>query len=120
MVFYVQNLARVSTLESYAVIKSGSKQYKVVENQKILVDRLAVEAEQNLELNQVLLFRNAEGKITVSSAGKSIATVQAKVVKHLRGKKIIVFKKKRRQGYQKKQGHRQNYTQLLIEKIIAN
>lgn len=105
-------------MEDYAVIKSGSKQYRVVENQKILVDRLKMEPDQVLKIDQVLLLKNTDG-VVIGTEGKPAGVVQAKVVKHLRGHKIIVFKKKRRQGYQKKQGHRQNYTQLLIEKITG-
>ena len=99
----------------YAVIKSGGRQYKVEPGQVVRVDKLDGQAGDSLTLTEVLLVKDGE----TLKAGTPLlegATVTATVLEQDRGKKIIVFKKKRRQGYQKKQGHRQDYTAL---KIIA-
>ena len=101
----------------YAVIKTGGKQVRVVEGQEIYVEKLDVEAEETYEFTEVLMVGGEKPVIgTPVVAG---AKVVAKVVKHGRGRKIIVFKYKVRKKYRKKQGHRQAYTKLVIEKIIA-
>ncbi|MDR0621958.1 MAG: 50S ribosomal protein L21 [Deltaproteobacteria bacterium] len=102
----------------YAIIKSGGRQYKVAQGQVVWVDLLKDEPGSEVVLNEVLLVANGEdvkcGKPLVSGAN-----VKAEVVKHGKNKKILVFKKKRRTGYQKSQGHRQDYTALKILSIEA-
>jgi len=100
----------------YAVIKSGGRQYKVEPGQVVRVDKLEAQVGETVSLDQVLLVKDGDSL----KAGAPLldgATVSATVVEQDRGKKIIVFKKKRRQGYQKKQGHRQDYTALKINAI---
>lgn len=100
----------------YAVIKSGGRQYKVEPGQVIRVDKLEAQVGETVSLGQVLLINDGE---TLKAGAPHLegAAVLATVVEQDRGKKIIVFKKKRRQGYQKKQGHRQDYTALKINAI---
>lgn len=100
----------------YAIIATGGKQYKVSEGDVIQVEKLGVEAGETITFDQVLAVNN--GTLAVGDAA-SKATVTATVVKDGRGKKVIVYKYKRKSGYHKKNGHRQAYTQVKIEKINA-
>lgn len=100
----------------YAVIKTGGRQYKVEAGQVVRVDKLEGQVGDSLTLTEVLLVKDGE----ILKAGAPLlegASVTATIVEQDRGKKIIVFKKKRRQGYQKTQGHRQDYTALKITAI---
>ncbi len=101
----------------YAIIATGGKQYKVSEGDIITIEKLGIEAGEKVTFDQVLAVSGDDLKIgnpTVDGA-----TVDATVVKEGRGKKIIVYKYKRKTGYHKKNGHRQSYTQVKIEKINA-
>ena len=91
----------------YAIIATGGKQYKVSEGDIITIEKLGVEAGEKVTFDQVLV-----GNPTVAGA-----TVEASVVKEGRAKKVIVYKYKRKTGYHKKNGHRQAFTQVKIEKI---
>lgn len=97
----------------YAILNIKGKQYKVTENQKLLVDRVEDEATKKVVFNDVLYFENDKeqlvGKPTVDGA-----SVEAEVIEHVKDKKIIIFKKKRRQNYRRKNGHRQDLTLLKI------
>ena len=99
----------------YAVIATGGKQYKVSEGDIINVEKLGVGAGETVTFDQVLAIRGDE--LTVGSPTIANATVTASVVKEGRDRKVIVYKYKRKTGYHKKQGHRQHYTQVKIEKI---
>ena len=101
----------------YAIIATGGKQYKVSEGDIITIEKLGIEAGEKVTFDQVLAVSGDDlkiGKPTVDGA-----TVDATVVKEGRGKKVIVYKYKRKTGYHKKNGHRQSYTQVKIEKINA-
>lgn len=100
----------------YAVIKSGGRQYKVEPGQVIRVDKLEAQVGETVSLDQVLLINDGVA-LKAGAPHLEGAAVLATVIEQDRGKKIIVFKKKRRQGYQKKQGHRQDYTALKINAI---
>lgn len=101
----------------YAVIKTGGKQVRVSEGQEIYIEKLDVLEGENFEFTEVLMLGGEKTVIgTPIIAG---ANVVAKVLKHGRGRKIIVFKYKVRKKYRKKQGHRQSYTKLVIESINA-
>jgi large subunit ribosomal protein L21 len=102
----------------YAIIKTGGKQYRVSEGQTLRVEKLAGEAGDSISLDDVLLV-GGDGATRVGTPRVDGASVQAKIVRHARGKKVIVFKKKRRKGYHKKQGHRQTFTELQITGISA-
>ena len=101
----------------YAIIKSGSRQYQVQPESVIEVNRLALEEGAAFETDQVLLFDNDGQDVQIGAPFVSGAKVKGKVLTHLRGRKIIVFKHKRRKNYRRTRGHRQELTQLLIEAI---
>lgn len=100
----------------YAVIESGSKQYRVAEGDVIEVESLPVEAGKEVELERVLMIAG-DGGVKVGTPTLEGAKVTATVKGHGRGKKIIVYKHKK--NYHKKQGHRQNFTRLQIDKITS-
>jgi large subunit ribosomal protein L21 len=102
----------------YAIVEIAGQQFKIEKDQKIFVHRLNAEEGAKVEFNQVLLIDN-EGKIKVGTPTVSGAKVSATVLNHLKGDKVLVFKKKRKKGYQKLNGHRQYLTQLEINQIEA-
>jgi len=100
----------------YAVFRTGGKQFRAEPGTRLHVPTIAVEAGATIIFDDVLL--TADGaKITVGSPTVSGASVKAEVLGHGRTKKVIVFKRKRRKGYRKKQGHRQGYTEIRVEAI---
>lgn len=100
----------------YAIIATGGKQYKVSEGDIITIEKLGVEAGEKVTFDQVLAVSDNGMKVGADVAN---ATVEASVVKEGRAKKVIVYKYKRKSGYHKKNGHRQQYTEVKIEKINA-
>jgi len=100
----------------YAIIATGGKQYKVSEGDEIRVEKLDVEAGKTVTFDQVLAISDNGLKVGSDVAS---ATVTATVMDQARGKKVIVYKYKRKTGYHKKNGHRQAYTQVKIDKINA-
>ncbi|MBE7636358.1 50S ribosomal protein L21 [Sneathiella sp. P13V-1] len=103
----------------FAVIKTGGKQYKVAKDDVIKVERLAGEAGDTVTLDQVLAVAADDGALTVGSPVVEGATVSATLLEQGRADKIVVFKKKRRQNYRRKAGHRQDLTVLRITDISA-
>jgi large subunit ribosomal protein L21 len=99
----------------YAIIATGGKQYKVAEGDIIKVEKLDVEAGSTYTFNEVLGVRDSE--LVVGKPFVEGATVEASVIENGKAKKVIVYKYKRKSGYHKKNGHRQQYTALKIEKI---
>jgi len=100
----------------YAIVEIAGQQFKVSKDLKVFVHRLDVEEGTTITFDKVLLVDN-NGTITLGAPAVEGASVGAKVLKHLKGDKVIIFKKKRRKGYQKKNGHRQALTQIVIEGI---
>src|SRR5215813_12060539 len=100
----------------YAILETGSKQYRVAAGDTLEIERLAVDAGQPFTFDRVLLVNN-DGKVTVGSPTVASATVVADVVEHIRGDKKIAFKMKRRKGYHKTIGHRQELTVVKIKEI---
>ncbi len=100
----------------YAIVDIAGQQFKVKEGQKIFVHRLDAEEGAEVEFEKVLLIDN-EGKITIGEPNIKDAAVEGKIIAHVRGDKVIVFKKKRRKGYQKRSGHRQDFSQIEIVTI---
>ncbi|AIL12777.1 hypothetical protein IM40_03350 [Candidatus Paracaedimonas acanthamoebae] len=103
----------------FAVIKTGGKQYKVSNGDVVKVERLEGEAGATLHLSDILML-GEENKMTVGAPAVQDAAVRATILEQARGDKIIVFKKRRRQGYRRKAGHRQDLTVLRIEEVIAS
>lgn len=102
--------------EMYAIVEIAGQQFKVEEGKKIFVHKLEAEIESQVEFDRVLLIENGD-KITVGTPIIEKALVEAKVLDQVRGDKVLVFKKKRRKGYQKLNGHRQYFTQVEITAI---
>ena len=102
----------------YAIVEIAGQQFKVSKDLKVYVHRLANEEGSKVSFDKVLLLDD-NGNITLGAPAIEGASVEAKVLQHLKGDKVIVFKKKRRKGYKKRNGHRQYLTQILIEGIVA-
>jgi len=103
----------------YAIVEIAGQQFKVEKDQSIFVHRLEGEEGSNVDFDKVLLIEDGK-KINVGTPVVEGAKVSAKILTHLKGDKVIVFKKKRRKGYRKKNGHRQYLTKIQIENIKAN
>jgi large subunit ribosomal protein L21 len=102
----------------YAIVEIAGQQFKVEQGQDVFVHRLNNEEGADVEFDKVLLIDD-EGSVKVGAPVVEGAKVNGKVVAHVRGDKVIVFKKKRRKGYQKQNGHRQDLTKVRIEKITV-
>ncbi len=100
----------------YAIVEIAGQQFKVAKDQKLFVHRLADKEGAKVTFDKVLLLDDGK-KVNVGAPAITGASVEAKVLQHLKGDKVIVFKKKRRKGYRVKNGHRQYLTELVIEKI---
>lgn len=100
----------------YAIVEIAGQQFKVQKDQKVYVHRLEAEEGSKVEFDQVLLLED-KGTVSVGAPAVVGAKVTAKVENHVKGDKVIVFKKKRRKGYKKKNGHRQAFTELSITGI---
>jgi large subunit ribosomal protein L21 len=97
----------------FAIVNIAGQQFKVKQNDELFVHRLKGNAGDKVEFSEILMISN-EGRITM---GKNSTTVQAEILDHLKGDKVIIFKKKRRKGYQIKNGHRQSLTKIKINAI---
>ena len=102
----------------YAIVEIAGQQFKVVQDQKLFVHRLTDKEGSKVSFDKVFLLDDGK-KVSIGAPAITGASVEAKVVSHLKGDKVIVFKKKRRKGYRVKNGHRQALTELVIEKIQA-
>jgi len=103
----------------FAIVEIAGQQFKVAKDQKLFVHRLANKEGAKVSFDQVYLLDDGK-KVTVGAPAITGASVEAKVISHLKGDKVIVFKKKRRKGYRVKNGHRQALTELVIENIQAS
>ena len=102
----------------YAIVEIAGQQFKVAKDQKVYVHRLQGEEGSKISFDNVLLVED-KGNVTIGAPAIEGATVTAKILGHLKGDKVIVFKKKRRKGYKKKNGHRQYLSEIQIESIGA-
>ena len=103
----------------YAIVEIAGQQFKVAKDQKVFVHRLPEAEGESVQFSNVLLLENGKD-ITIGAPAIKGAAVEAKVIKHLKGDKVIVFKKKRRKGYRVKNGHRQYLSEIVIEGITAS
>ena len=101
----------------YAIVEIAGQQFKVEKDQQIFVHRLEEKEGAKVEFDNVLLIDN-NGKVNVGAPAISGAKVTAKVLDHVKGDKVVVFKKKRRKGYKVKNGHRQSFSQIEIQSIV--
>jgi len=102
----------------YAIVEIAGQQFKVAKDQKVFVHRLQGDEGSNVTFDNVLLVDN--GSVTIGAPAIEGAAVTAKILNHLKGDKVIVFKKKRRKGYRVKNGHRQSLTEIQIESIATS
>lgn len=102
----------------YAIIETGGKQYKVEQGTELYIEKLAAEAGETVQFDNVILV-SKDGNVTVGSPTVAGATVSAKVERHGKGQKVLVYKYKAKKNYRRKQGHRQPYTKVVIEAINA-
>lgn len=105
--------------ETYAILKHDGKQYIAIPGSKLYIDRTGNKPGETIVFSDVLFYRSPE-KVLIGKPTLKNVNVTCEVVKNLRGKKIIVFKKKRRKNYKKTIGHRQNYTELLVKEITVD
>ena len=103
----------------FAIIETGGKQYRVAPNERITVEKIEGEAGSKITLDKVLFFTNDQGEANFGSPLIKGATIEAEIVKTYKDKKIIIFKKRRRQNSRRKQGHRQFQTEIRILSIKA-
>ena len=102
----------------YAIVDIAGQQFKVEKGQEVFVHRLDGDEGARMEFDKVLLVDNG-GKVSIGNPTVEGAKISAKILAHTRGDKVIVFKKKRRKTYQKSNGHRQDLSKVLIEKITV-
>jgi large subunit ribosomal protein L21 len=102
----------------YTIVEIAGQQFKVEKEKKLFVHRLDAEQGDSVDFEKVLLVDN-DGKVAIGTPTVKGAKVTAKVLEHVKGDKVIVFKKKRRKGYKKKNGHRQLFTQIQVENIVG-
>ena len=102
----------------YAIVEVAGQQFKVEKDKFIYAHRLQAEEGAEISFDKVMLVDN-DGEVQLGAPTLSGASVKGKVLKHLKGDTVLVFKKKRRKSYQKLNGHRQQFTKVLIEDIIA-
>ena len=100
----------------YAIVEISGKQYKVKEKDVIWVDRLDKEVGEEFEVDKVLLLRK-DDKVEIDPKELKNVKIKCEVLNHVKGEKIIVFKKKKRKNYRRKKGHRQKYTEIMIKEI---
>ncbi|WP_108867628.1 50S ribosomal protein L21 [Aquimarina aquimarini] len=103
----------------YAIVEIAGQQFKVAKDQKVFVHRLAGEEGDKVSFDKVLLAADGDN-VTLGAPAIDGAQVGAKITRHLKGDKVIVFKKKRRKGYRVKNGHRQSLTEIVIESIVTS
>ena len=101
----------------YAVVKTGGKQYKVVVGEKLKVEQITADVDSQIVLNEVLMVADGDA-VAIGAPLVAGASIKATVVSHGRHDKVRIFKMRRRKHYQKRQGHRQNYTEIRIDEIV--
>ena len=100
----------------FAIVEIAGQQFKVAKDQKVFVHRLDAKTGDKVSFDQIFMMADGD-KVTVGAPAVANASVEAKVVRHLKDDKVIVFKKKRRKGYRVKNGHRQSLTEIVIESV---
>jgi large subunit ribosomal protein L21 len=118
---YICKLEKLTkyTFVMYAIVEIAGQQFKVSKDLKVYVHRLAEQEGDKVSFDKVLMLDD-NGTVTIGAPAIDGASVEAKILKHLKGDKVIVFKKKRRKGYKVKNGHRQSLTQIVIEGIQSS
>ena len=109
-------LSHTIFVKMYAIVEIAGQQFKVAQNDEIFVHRLDGEPGTKIEFKEVLLI-DQDGKISIGKPHIEGSSITGKIIEHARGDKVIVFKKNRRKGFQKSNGHRQDFSKILIESI---
>jgi len=117
-IYFINKLIK-NVYAMYAIVEIAGHQFKVEKDQRVFVNRLSTEEGKKVSFDNVLLIEDGNN-ITLGAPAIDGAQVSAKVLKHLKGDKVIVFKKKRRKGYRVKNGHRQSLTEIVIEGITTS
>ena len=104
----------------YAVFQTGGKQFRAEPGARIRIPSLDAEPGDTVTFDRVLLTGDGEDDVKVGTPVVDGAVVKAEIVRHGRGEKIIVFKRKRRKGYRRKQGHRQNFTEIRVDEVALD
>ncbi len=104
----------------YAIIRTGGKQYQVSPGDYLEIERLPGEIGEEITFNEVLLVKDDEDELHIGTPLVNDASVTAEILAHDRSKKVIVFKLKRRKGYRRKQGHRQEFVRIRIKEILLS
>jgi len=115
-IFAPASIGSIKTKNMFAIVEIAGQQFKVAKDQKVFVHRLDAKAGDNVSFDKVYLVADGDN-VTVGAPAVANASVEAKVVRHLKDDKVIVFKKKRRKGYRVKNGHRQSLTEIVIESV---
>ena len=115
-IFAPASIRSVKTNNMFAIVEIAGQQFKVAKDQKVFVHRLDAKTGDKVSFDKVYLVSDGD-KIAVGAPAVANASVEAKVVRHLKDDKVIVFKKKRRKGYRVKNGHRQSLTEIVIESV---
>ncbi|MCX5817577.1 MAG: 50S ribosomal protein L21 [Proteobacteria bacterium] len=100
----------------YAIIENGGKQYRITEGEKVKLEKFAAGEGEDIQIKEVLAFSDGSNTL-IGNPYVGGASIQGKVLSHGKAKKVIIFKHKKRKDYKKKNGHRQPYTEVLVEKI---
>ena len=117
-IYFSRNWNINKGIDMYAVIETGGKQYRVAPGQTIEVDTIAGDIGANVEFDRILAISNDSNELVLGDALKS-ARVRGKIASHGRGDKVLVFKFKRKKQYKRTIGHRQNFTRVQVEEIVA-
>jgi len=112
----LENQNKDLIINMYAIVEIGGKQFKVTQDQFVYAPKMQGEEGASVEFDRVLLLDN-DGKVDVGAPTVKGAKVSGKILGHVKGDKVVVFKKKRRKGYKVRNGHRQDFTKVLIEGI---
>lgn len=107
---------KVEVFNKYAIFQTGGKQYQAIEGKTIAIEKIKGEKEDQVIFDKVLLRKLSDNDLEIGKPYLQ-STIKARIIKHIKGPKIVVFKFKRRKKYKKKQGHRQNLTIVRIESI---
>lgn len=118
MTYICSPFSNCSISSMYAIVDIAGKQFKVTPDQDLYIPKMEGESGASVTFDQVLLVDN-EGKVKIGAPKVKGAKVSGKILEHVKGDKVLVFKKKRRKGYKKMNGHRQDFTKVKIEKITS-
>jgi large subunit ribosomal protein L21 len=110
---FKEGMSAVTKQDAFAVIKTGGKQYKVSEGASLLIEKIDFQIDEEFEMENILMVYNS-GNVSINAEDLKNCSVRCKVVDHSKSRKVVIFKKKRRQNYRRKNGHRQHLTTIEV------